>query len=102
MVQAVRQSSPAAKAGIVKGDILIQIGPRSIQRYSDAIDAFFYLREGEDVPVKFLRNTEVMEATVTPELVPAAPPAPPVEEAPKSEPEPKPALKPATKPEPSA
>ena len=102
VVQAVRQSSPAAKAGIVKGDILIQIGPRSIQRYSDAIDAFFYLREGEDVPVKFLRNTEVMEATVTPELVPAAPPAPPVEEAPKSEPEPKPALKPATKPEPSA
>lgn len=85
VVQAVRQASPAAKAGIVKGDILIQIGPREVRGYSDAINAFFYLQEGEKAEVKFLRGTELLEAVVTPELVPAAPPAPPVEEAPAKE-----------------
>ena len=85
VVQGVRQASPAAKAGIVKGDILLQIGERSIRSYFDAINAFFYLREGEEEMVKFLRKTELMEVAVTPELVPAASPAPPVEEA--SEPE---------------
>lgn len=85
VVQAVRQASPAAKAGIEKGDILIRIGARSVQDYSDAINAFFYLREGEEAVVKFLRGTEEMEAKVTPELVPAAPPAPPVEASPPPE-----------------
>ncbi|MGJ8724220.1 MAG: S1C family serine protease [Roseibacillus sp.] len=85
VVQAVRQASPAAKAGIVKGDILLQIGERPIRSYSDALNAFFYLKEGEDEVVKFLRGTEVSEVTVTPELVPAAPPAPPVVEGPKQE-----------------
>lgn len=85
VVQGVRQASPAAKAGIVKGDILIRIGERPIRSYSDAINAFFYLREGEDEVVKFLRGTEVLEVTVTPELVPAAPPAPAVVESPKDE-----------------
>lgn len=109
VVQAVRQSSPAAKAGIVKGDILVQIGPRAIHHYADAINAFFYLREGEDVAVKFLRETSVMEVTVTPELVPTALPAPPVKEEPKSEEEPDPELnveaaprvEPDSEPEPS-
>ncbi len=75
VVQGVRQASPAAKAGIVKGDILIQIGTRPIRRYSDAINAFFYLREGEEAVVKFLRGTESLEAVVMPELVPSAAPA---------------------------
>ena len=85
VVQAVRQESPAAKAGIQKSDILIQIGPREIESYADAINAFFYLREGEKALVKFLRGTEVLEVEVVPELVPTAPPAPPVEEAPEEE-----------------
>ena len=59
---------------------MIQIGPRVIEEYADAIDAFFYLREGEETAVKFLRGTELLEATVVPELVPAVAPAPPVEE----------------------
>lgn len=83
VVQGVRQDSPAAKGGIAKGDVLVQIGPRSIDSYSDAIDAFFYLREGKEVTVKFLRETELMEVKVMPELVPSAPPAPPVEDPPK-------------------
>lgn len=85
VVQAVRQASPAAKAGIVKGDILVQIGPRPVRQYSDAINAFFYLVEGQESEVKFLRGAELMTAVVTPELVPEAPPAPPVVDAPVTE-----------------
>ena len=82
VVQGVRDASPADKAAIVKGDILLQIDDRPIRGYSDAINAFFYLREGEDEVVKFLRGTEVLDVTVTPELVPAVTPtAPAVEEA---------------------
>ena len=84
VVQGVRQASPAAKAGIVKGDILLQIDQRPIRRYSDAINAFFYQKEGVDEVVKFLRKTEVLEVTVTPELVPVTPPVAPVTEAPDS------------------
>ena len=88
-VQGVRQASPAAKAGIVKGDILLQIEERKIRNYANALNAFFYLKEGEEEIVKFLRGTEVIEVTVTPELVPApapALPADPVVETPDPEP----------------
>ena len=85
VVQGVRQASPAAKAGIVKGDILLQIEERPIRSYSDAINAFFYLKEGEEEVVKFLRGTDVLEVTVTPELVPAAAPVAPESEVPESE-----------------
>ncbi|GHC65946.1 hypothetical protein GCM10007100_37160 [Roseibacillus persicicus] len=74
VVQGVRQASPAAKAGLMKGDILLQIGPRQVKRYSDAIDAFFYLREDEPANVRFLRGTEELELVVVPELVPAVAP----------------------------
>lgn len=73
VAQGVRQDSPAAKAGLVKGDIILQIGPRVIENYSNAINAFFYLREGEPTTVRFLRGTEQISVEVMPELVP--PPA---------------------------
>lgn len=69
-VQGVRIDSPAAKAGLLKGDILLQIGPRAIRRYSDALNAFYYLREGEAEKVRFIRETAVIEVEVVPELVP--------------------------------
>lgn len=70
VVQGVRQDSPAAKAGLVKNDIILQIGPRLIKSYSNAINAFFYLREGQPAVVRFLRGTEEMSVEVLPELVP--------------------------------
>ncbi len=79
IVQGVRSASPAAKAGIVKGDILLQIGPRLVRNYAEALNAFFYLREDEKASVKFLRETELLEVEVVPELVPVTPPATTVE-----------------------
>ena len=80
IVQRVRPISPAAKAGLVKGDVLVQIGPRRIESYSDAINAFFYLRDDQEVVVKFIRGVEVKEATVKPELVPSVAPSTPATE----------------------
>lgn len=84
-VQGVRQASPAAKAGIVKGDILLQIGPRPICCYADAINAFYYLREGEEAVVKFMRGTDLLESIVLPELVPSNPLVQPVTDSSKAE-----------------
>lgn len=77
VVQGVRVASPAAKAGILKGDILLQIGSRPVQRYSDAINAFYYLREGKAEKVRFIRGTSVEIVEVTPELVPEPADLPP-------------------------
>ncbi|MBK1833397.1 S1C family serine protease [Roseibacillus ishigakijimensis] len=75
VVEGVRPSSPAAKAGLIEGDILIRIGPRFVQDYFDALNAFFYLREGEEATVTYVRGTEVGQTTVLPELAPVALPA---------------------------
>lgn len=95
VVQGVRADSPAAKAGLLKGDILIQIGSRPINRYSDAINAFYYLREGTPEKVRLIRDTTVQEVEVTPELVP-----PPAELPPKREPPPLKELLPLLAPQP--
>ena len=70
VVEGVRQDSPAAKAGLLKGDIILDIGPRKIRNYSDAIDAFYYLRENEASQVRLLRGVEELTLEVMPELVP--------------------------------
>jgi S1-C subfamily serine protease len=81
VVQGIRQGSPAGKANMVKGDILLQIGPRAIHGYSDAINAFYYLKEGETETVRLMRGAEMLEVEVIPELVPAPEPLPVKKEA---------------------
>ncbi|MCU0749054.1 MAG: PDZ domain-containing protein [Akkermansiaceae bacterium] len=58
--------SPAAKAGILPGDVLTAVGTRTITDYADAANAFFYLIPGETVRVKLLRGVEPMEFPLTP------------------------------------
>lgn len=58
--------SPAAKAGILPGDVLTAVGTRTIADYADAANAFFYLIPGQPVQVKLLRGVEPMEFTLTP------------------------------------
>ena len=40
-------NSPAAKAGVRAGDMLVSVGSRNITGYADVADAFFYLIPGE-------------------------------------------------------
>ncbi|MEM9079310.1 MAG: S1C family serine protease [Verrucomicrobiota bacterium] len=70
VVQGIREKSPAAKAGLVTGDILLQIGTRKIRSYEEAVNSFYYLLEGKETSVRVLRATEVLDLTVLPELVP--------------------------------
>ncbi|MDP0491351.1 MAG: S1C family serine protease [Verrucomicrobiota bacterium JB023] len=72
VVQGVLQNSPAAAAGLQKGDILLKIGERRVANYAAAVNAFYYLLEGKPTDVLLLRGTERLSLTVVPELVPAA------------------------------
>lgn len=70
IVESVRPESPAQKAGLKKGDLILSIGEKSVANYSDVVDAFFYFIAGESKRFQVLRGTEVKEITVTPEASP--------------------------------
>lgn len=70
IVESVRPESPASKAGLQKGDVLLSIGDQSVEDYSEVVDAFFYLVAGEPTVFKVLRGTEVKEHSVMPEANP--------------------------------
>jgi len=70
IVESVRPGSPASKAGLKKGDVVLRIGERKVLNYSEVVDAFFYLIAGESKVLKVLRGTEVKDISVTPEASP--------------------------------
>jgi hypothetical protein len=64
-VDGVTDGKPAQKAGILSGDVIIQIGElqiKDIQGYMDALGKF---QKGETVPVKLKRNGEQTTVNVT-------------------------------------
>jgi hypothetical protein len=64
-VDGVTDGKPAQKAGIMTGDLIVQIGDlpiKDIQAYMDALSKF---EKGQTVPVKVKRNNEVVSVTVT-------------------------------------
>jgi S1-C subfamily serine protease len=64
-VDGVSDGKPAQKAGILTGDLIVQIGDlpiKDIQAYMDALGKF---EKGQTVPVKVKRNNEVVSVTVT-------------------------------------
>ena len=69
-VMTVRPESPAAVAGIEKGDILLKVGDHRVRSYADAVNAFYYLVSGEKTEVTVLRGTKRLEMTVVPEVNP--------------------------------
>jgi S1-C subfamily serine protease len=58
--------SPASKAGVLKGDVLLGVGSRPVAEYSDAVNAFFYLVPGEPVQVRLMRASQSHELSLTP------------------------------------
>jgi Peptidase family M28/PDZ domain len=64
-VDGVTDGKPAQKAGLLAGDVIIQIGShpiKDIQAYMDALGKF---EKGQTVPVKVKRNSTVVELNVT-------------------------------------
>lgn len=60
----VRPGSPAAKAGLKAGDVLIQFGDKPIKNLYDFTDALRRSKVGDVVEVKVLRGQETVTATV--------------------------------------
>ncbi len=63
----VRKDSPAEKAGLKKGDTIIQVGQRKIQNVYDYTYALSELKPGEKVKIVVLRENKKVELTIIPE-----------------------------------
>ena len=70
LIARVLDGSPAERAGVEVGDILLSFGDRSIDRSSELPPIVGHTRVGEEVPVGILRNGESMTLTVTTEELP--------------------------------
>ncbi|MBS0658624.1 MAG: trypsin-like peptidase domain-containing protein [Verrucomicrobia bacterium] len=57
-------NSPAAKAGIKEGDVLLEVAGVAFKRPSDMVDVSFFLSGGDRVPVKVRRGDEVITVQV--------------------------------------
>ncbi len=64
-VDGVSEGKPAQKAGILTGDLIIQIGMYSIKDIQNYMDALGKFEKGQVVPVKVKRNAEIVELNVT-------------------------------------
>jgi len=64
----VKPNSPAAKAGLKAGDILIQFGEKPIKNLYDFTDALRSSKVGDVVEVKVLRDGQTVTASVKLEL----------------------------------
>jgi PDZ domain len=65
-VTSVQAGSPAAKSGVIAGDILLQVGARLVKEYADAVNAFYFLRPGLATPVRIKRGNEEITLSLTP------------------------------------
>ena len=68
LVNSVRDNSPAAKAGLKAGDVIVEIEGKPIKETSDLIRAVNEKKEGV-VAVTFLRDKNRQTVSVTPETV---------------------------------
>ena len=59
----VREGSPAAKAGLKAGDILIEFDGKPIQNLYDFTYALRAKKPGDEVKVKVIRNGKPLDAT---------------------------------------
>jgi len=57
--------TPAAKAGLKEGDVLVQMGQDKLTGLTDLMDALAKHKPGDQVKIVFLRGSETMEADVT-------------------------------------
>ncbi len=69
LLAGVRDNSPASKAGLLKGDVLVKFGKFDIKNVYDYTYALQEYKPGDVIDVKIIRNkTETMTMSVTLEL----------------------------------
>jgi S1-C subfamily serine protease len=65
-VTQVQEGSPAAKAGVASGDVLLEVGSRRLADYADAVNAFYFLRPGVVTAVRLRRGKQEFQVSLTP------------------------------------
>jgi S1-C subfamily serine protease len=63
LVREVEDGSPAAKAGVAEGDLIVEVGGKAITTTDDLFEALGSVAADADLPVTVVRGTE--ERTVT-------------------------------------
>ena len=64
-VDGVSEGKPAQKAGVLTGDLIIQIGDLMIKDMQTYMDALGKFEKGQTVPIKVMRNSEMKMLSVT-------------------------------------
>jgi len=72
-VQGFVDDSPAAKSGVLPGDLILKVGDRKVSSLDDVMNASFYMTAGVEVPLTVWRGGQTMEVKVVPALNPLAP-----------------------------
>ncbi len=62
----VQAGSPAQRAGILEGDVIVEVGGRSVASADELTVAVHELTIGKDAPVKLVRDGRTVTVTVTP------------------------------------
>src|SRR6266550_8741206 len=68
----IMEDTPAARAGIKRGDILLQVGRKKVAQPEDVLDASFFITAGDDVPITVMRGNQKLTFHVQAELHPAS------------------------------
>ena len=68
----IRDGTPAAGSGLKPGDILLQVGSKTVHEPEDVIDASFFISAGDSVPITVMRGDEKLTFNVQAELHPAS------------------------------
>jgi serine protease Do len=64
LVMQVEKGGPAAKAGIVSGDVLLNIGKQKLSRSHDLTVTVGSAKPGDKLPVTIMRDGKTMEKTI--------------------------------------
>jgi serine protease Do len=65
LVRDVEEGSPAARAGIAEGDLIVEAAGKQIREPDDVFDALGGLSAGQSLTVKFVRGTEERSVEVS-------------------------------------
>jgi S1-C subfamily serine protease len=65
VTEPVPPDSPAGKAGIQEGDVILALEGQTIDRETPFVEALFHLQPGDTIPVTVQRGDEQLEVSVT-------------------------------------
>ncbi len=65
LIAKVEKGSPADKAGLQVGDILVSVNGKSIKRASDVLDALANTKEGQNIKLDVIRDKKEITASAT-------------------------------------